>query len=110
MASWREINWYVNIRNKYMRSFVAKRVSIFVNLRYWGLKLLKYIIRKFVILFMITSNIYCYNELGVIRKALFCILFFMALNSFCVKALHIQGGLKRTQHLQSIISRKRRRE
>ena len=56
--------------NKYMKIFIAKRViSILVNFRYLKLKLLKYkenikkIIRKFVILFIITLDTFMYNEL-----------------------------------------------
>ena len=96
---------------EYLKNFVAKRViSILVNFRYFRFKLLKYKENNkktnFVILLMITSDIYFNdNELGIIRKALFCIIrrkkrkkkkkkkknqkSKMALNPFCDETLHL---------------------
>ena len=60
-----------------MKSFIAKRViSILVNFRYLRFKLLKYkenkkICDTFDHNFRYT---FMYNELGMIRKALFCII------------------------------------
>ena len=89
-----------------MKSLIAKRViSILVNLRYLRLKLLKYkennkkIHDTFYHNFKnIPVYIYIYNELGIIRKALFhltrwCYYYFfiskMARNPFCDESVHM---------------------
>ena len=79
-----------------MKSFIAKRFkSILVNLRYLRFKLLKYREYNKKICDILDHNVRCimYNELGIIRKALFCIILYgsaltlkmskMALNPFC---------------------------
>ena len=84
-----------------MKSFIAKRVNpILFNLRYLRFKLLKYKenMKMCNTLNLKTSKIFLlYNEEGIIRKVLFCIIqwcpYFknvkMALNTFCHKSLHI---------------------
>ena len=87
-----------------MKSFIAKRViSILVNLRYLRFNPLKYkennkeICNTFDHNFQKYSVIY--NEKGIIRKVLFCIIQWcpylkmskMALNPFCDKTLQIQN-------------------
>ena len=85
-----------------MKSFIAKRLnSILVNLRYLRFKLLKYKENNKKICNTFDHNFkkipFIYNEKGIIRKVLFCIIrlcpyfknFKNGAKSFCDKTLHI---------------------
>ena len=90
------------VRTKIMKNFIAKLIiSIFVKLRYWRLKLLKYKANNKKIRDTFVNNFKnmfscIYDELGIIRKAIFCIIGWspnfkvskMALNPFCDETFH----------------------
>ena len=74
-----QITYQGSLYTLHMKSFIAKRVnSILVNLRYLRFKLLKYKENNKKICNTFDNNFKnipkLYNEKGIIRKVLFCII------------------------------------